>query len=79
MTGTVYLSVSQLSAEIQAYQGIYLSFRGQESTEVRITEDSANGGATFRTERESVTLFYVEVPLATFQSPLRKANYEFPF
>ena len=79
MTGTVYLSVTSVDAKIQSYQGIQLSFGGQENTEVRIKEENGDRGTTYRTERETASIFHVEIPLTTFSSPLRPANYEFPF
>lgn len=79
MTGTVYLSVTSVDAKIQSYQGIKLSLNGQELTEVRIKEEDGDRGTTYRTERESSSIFHVEVPMTTFASPLRPANYEFPF
>ena len=80
MTGTVYLSVTSLDGKIQSYQGIQLSFSGEEHSEVRVKEEnSGDSGTTFRTERETINIFHVQVPMTTFASPLRQANYEFPF
>ena len=80
MTGTVYLSVTSVDAKIQSYQGIQLSFSGEEHSEVRVKEEnSGDSGTTYRTERETINIFHVQVPMTTFASPLRPANYEFPF
>ncbi|CAB9512355.1 Arrestin (or S-antigen), N-terminal domain [Seminavis robusta] len=82
MTGTVYVNVSTVTPAIQSYQGVRLAFGGSENTEVRIQESDGSGGdrcKSIRTERESTSLFHVEVPLTSFASPLRVAKYEFPF